>query len=309
MGNQHQNQAIDIFTEYVRLRHSGWTMEDAVRDLQPLADQISKGQRQQLGQMVQNWEAREGGNFKGIPRHSERSTKPVFQPPPGAPPFGTKFLDASKLPAPTNQVQKPEATTSGIRRIQPGNQPPTFIRPIEPMAPAADPSQRMLCPHCGKPNLKRDSYCYACGHILAAGPKTPATKALEDDMDPKTRWGTAHFGPSSVLVLQVRGAQRLIEVPAQAECIIGRSAEDSAMKPDIDLADYDADNLGVSRLHAVLKRQQNTIAISDLDSKNFTFINGQRLHPHEVRVLRNGDEIRLGKLVLKVGFKHQIRRI
>ena len=81
------------------------------------------------------------------------------------------------------------------------------------------------------------------------------------------------------------------------------------MKPDIDLAAFNAEELGVSRLHAVLKRHENTVSISDLNSKNNTYINGQRLHPNEVRALRDGDEIRLGRLAMKVSFKHQVRRL
>jgi pSer/pThr/pTyr-binding forkhead associated (FHA) protein len=53
----------------------------------------------------------------------------------------------------------------------------------------------------------------------------------------------------------------------------------------------------------------NTVVIVDLDSVNHTYINGQRLHPKEVRVLRDGDELRLGKLSIKVTFKHPIRRL
>jgi pSer/pThr/pTyr-binding forkhead associated (FHA) protein len=75
------------------------------------------------------------------------------------------------------------------------------------------------------------------------------------------------------------------------------------MVPDIDLTPYGADDKGVSRLHASLHRQEETLVLSDLGSVNHTFINGQRLHAHEVRVLRDGDEIRLGRLVLYAYFR------
>ncbi len=312
MTNQNKAQGMDIFSEYVRLRQSGWSMEDAVRDLQPLADQLSRGDRQQLGKMVQTWEAHEGANYKGMPKRQDYPTIPSYQPPPGAAPFGTRFLDASKFPESMQRAISPQGnpapTQNPIRPIQPLPKPGA-IRPIEPMGPASDPNQRKLCPNCGKPNHVNDTYCYACGHILEMSSKPSSTKALDENIDPKTRWGTAHFGQFSSLLLQVRGASKAIEVPQQPELIIGRSAPDSAMRPDIDLAAYNAEALGVSRLHAALKRQEHTISITDLDSKNYTYINGQRLHSHEVRVLRDGDEVRLGKLIMKVGFKHQIRRL
>jgi pSer/pThr/pTyr-binding forkhead associated (FHA) protein len=41
-----------------------------------------------------------------------------------------------------------------------------------------------------------------------------------------------------------------------------------------------------------------------MNSANGTFVNGQRLHPQEVRVLRHGDELRLGRMVFQTLF-HQ----
>ena len=284
----------DIYTEYIKRRQTGGAMEDVVRELQPYADQLDKNERRQLGQLVQSWEANDGVNYKPLQR----------RPAPTGAPFptstqGSGMYNPANDPYATNTVPQPK--NAAVR-------PTPQVRPIESTGPAADPEQRQVCPHCGRLNHKKDSYCYACGHILAAA-RPVGTKALEDDMDPRTRWGTAHFGQASALTLTVRGATKGIEVLPQGELILGRAASGSAMQPDIDLATYNAENLGVSRLHASLKRLDNTVAITDLDSKNHTFINGQRLHPHEVRVLRDGDEIRLGKLIMKVSFKHQLRRI
>ena len=66
----------------------------------------------------------------------------------------------------------------------------------------------------------------------------------------------------------------------------GRRATDFNANPDIDLGPFQAWDYGVSRLHAKLRFQDNTLTITDLDSVNHTYINGQRLHAHEVRVLR-----------------------
>jgi len=38
-------------------------------------------------------------------------------------------------------------------------------------------------------------------------------------------------------------------------------------------------------------------------SSNGTFLNGQRLVPNQPRVLRDGDEVRFGKLVAHIYFK------
>jgi len=42
--------------------------------------------------------------------------------------------------------------------------------------------------------------------------------------------------------------------------------------------------------------------VVDLDSTNGTFLNGMRIMPHQPRILRDGDEIRLGllKIIVKL---------
>jgi len=117
---------------------------------------------------------------------------------------------------------------------------------------------------------------------------------------------TSYFGEDTVLYLRVRGDERLIRLRIGSnEVMIGRRAPDSVMIPDIDLSPYQADLKGVSRLHAALRRHGETLVLTDMGSLNYTYINGQRLHAHEVRVLHDGDEIRLGQLPLQVFFRKE----
>ncbi len=89
------------------------------------------------------------------------------------------------------------------------------------------------------------------------------------------------------------------------ETVIGRS-EGSTMKPDIDLSAHSAGEMGVSRLHVALQynAKNNLLSVSDMKSANGTYINGQKLFPQEVRVLRDGDELRLGRLMMRAYFEH-----
>jgi len=293
MSDQPVDNVMVIYAEYVKRRQRGSAMEDVIRELQPMADQLTRRERQQLSQFVQTWEGREGQKYSGLKRPSGANSAP------GAPQFTTTTANPIR-PAPPVMPDPGQNRRNDILSS-------SDLKAVEQTGPAADPNERQICPNCGKPNHKKDSYCYACGHILAAS--KPGTKALSADLDPETRWGTAHFGYNSTVLLHVRGATKPLEVNPKGELIMGRAADDNVMRPDIDLSPYNAEELGVSRLHAALKRLDNTIAIADLDSKNHTYINGQRLHSHEVRVLRDGDEIRLGKLPIRITFKHQIRRI
>ena len=73
--------------------------------------------------------------------------------------------------------------------------------------------------------------------------------------------------------------------------------------PDIDLSPYQAYARGVSRLHAVLKRESSHVFLMDLGSANGTFVNGKRLNPNVDHSIANGDVIALGKLKIQVLLK------
>lgn len=186
----------------------------------------------------------------------------------------------------------------------------TPVAPTEVSMGNSEPAASWInCPHCGKPNRQSGVFCYACGQLLEPVKGSHATKQLGD---PNSLPGSEYFGPESVLALRVRGTSEVFEVQPQKadhEIIIGRSTSGSAMMPDIDLNSRQAADFGVSRMHVAVSydAQQNAVLLSDLGSVNGTFINSQRVVPKEIRVLRHGDELRLGRLVLLVSFRHSAR--
>lgn len=185
------------------------------------------------------------------------------------------------LPNPHAQIQLPPATMS---------------------APSAE--SMVQCPECGTANPGDARYCYSCGTLLT---RTGTQQLYVDDDSTDTT-----FGNLSSLVFTVRGFEdHPIHVNMEdfQEIIIGRTASDSVIVPDIDLTNYSAGKLGVSRVHATLKRRDGVVTISDMGSVNHTYLNGERVFPQEIRVMRDGDEIRLGRLVMRVSFQRQLRRI
>ena len=171
----------------------------------------------------------------------------------------------------------------------------------------ASPSyESVVCPHCGKHNRPNERMCYSCGEVIAEGDKYQ-TQIL-DQNDPALA-DDAYFGEDSVLILTARSNRQEYEIRPQfsdRELVVGRSTNRGPMAPDIDLADSEGNRLGVSRLHLSIRydTQYNTVTVFDLGSANGTFVNGQRLHPHEVRVLHHKDELRLGNMLLDVSFRH-----
>jgi len=133
-----------------------------------------------------------------------------------------------------------------------------------------------------------------------------ATRGLDnpDFEESEPRWGTARFNERTSLMLFVRGAPEpfVFDAGAVVEIVIGRQDPDTKQSPDVDLENFGGTEKGVSRRHATIIRKDGSLNIVDAGSHNGTFLNGQRLIAHQPRVLRDGDDIRLGFLVLRVKF-------
>jgi hypothetical protein len=119
---------------------------------------------------------------------------------------------------------------------------------------------------------------------------------------PTPYWGNTLLGSSAVrLQLEVQGHNEApIRVSIQDQLVIGRAASDVSDDIDIDLTLYGAQRQGVSRRHVMIIKEGNLLKVADLGSTNGTYLNGVRLQPHQPRLLRTGDRLSLGELVLKV---------
>lgn len=164
-----------------------------------------------------------------------------------------------------------------------------------------------VCPYCGYKNRIGYLFCEECGqNLVTDAPATLPTKQLDpssNELAAKATWGTARFGQDASIIIHIRDASDPIVVRPTKRTVLGRLDSSSNQKPDLDLTPYGALEKGVSRIHAVIARSDDTLTLIDMGSANGTHLNGQRLMPDQPRVLRDGDEIRLGKLVAHVYFK------
>jgi hypothetical protein len=258
----------EILLHYVKLRRSGVSRVDAVAEVKADAFQLPLPERNELGNDINQWEAEQQGHPKGeikpLPQHPS--------PAGGAEPRPPTALGASLFG--TQPLDHGKA-----RGVQTG------------------PELPILCPNCGKKNSASAEKCSNCGATLKS--KEARTRVMKKpDLD-----GDAHPMESGRMLLAIKTRKQPLEVYITKEMVIGRSSPDSSFRPDIDLAPFDGEQHGVSRSHASLKKEGDTIVITDLESSNETHINGERLYPHETRVLRHGDEVQLGTLMMKVQFK------
>jgi hypothetical protein len=226
---------------------------------------------------LRGWEAREGRNYKPT-RDDPYMTQ--TRPP--------EHLETLRQAMDSSTPNSPKRNV--IRRIAPQAEMPNEI-----MTGA-------VCPECLKINAPGEAYCYSCGSLLA---KPGGTQRIGDTQPVNTPEQTAsYFGDHMVAYLQLRGIKEMIRLqPRSDEMVIGRQSPENVMLPDIDLAPFHAATMGVSRMHAGLRRQGDTLVLCDLGSTNHTYINGQRLFPHEVRVLHDGDELRFGQMQMRVHFR------
>jgi hypothetical protein len=165
-----------------------------------------------------------------------------------------------------------------------------------------------LCPYCGFKNRPGALFCDDCAQPLHEDPTslTLPTRQIElvtSEINSKATWGTAHFADNALIVIHIRDATDPVQIAPKERIIVGRSDSATNTNPDLDLTPYGALEKGVSRQHAAIMKTEDTLTILDLGSSNGTHLNGQRLVPEQPRVLRDGDEVRFGKLVTHVYFK------
>lgn len=147
--------------------------------------------------------------------------------------------------------------------------------------------------------------CAKCGTALNITEHV-STRTLEDAdyEEGRPHWGTATFNTRTCLVVNIRDSRdrQVYDFEAITELVLGRTDPETGSIPDIDLEAYGAAEKGVSRRHASILRRDHSLNIIDHGTPNGTYLNGQRLIAHQPRMLRDGDELRLGHLVLRISF-------
>jgi FHA domain len=159
----------------------------------------------------------------------------------------------------------------------------------------------LSCPNCQQAYRPGGRVCVQCGAILDDGKTTVIMVGeLRRERKPVPS-GAVFVEQHRPLFLEIDGIA--LPLPTTETLTIGRNSErPRASRPDVDLSHFKAAARGVSRQHIRIMRRGDLIYICDLGSTNGTFLNGRRLISHQERLLRCGDELRLGRLRLGVRF-------
>ncbi|MEZ4669587.1 MAG: FHA domain-containing protein [Anaerolineae bacterium] len=155
-----------------------------------------------------------------------------------------------------------------------------------------------VCPRCQTVNAVQAPYCVECGHALYdQGDTRPLTV-------PGANLTRRSQQPLSYTVTFIVGDDHLSVLMKQAErLIMGRQSGQAPNRPDLDLGRFNAAEHGISRIHAVLECNENGIYLMDLGSRNGTFVNNVPLTAFNPHLLRDGDTVALGKLVVTVALQ------
>jgi pSer/pThr/pTyr-binding forkhead associated (FHA) protein len=163
------------------------------------------------------------------------------------------------------------------------------------------------CPYCQTEHPENTLFCDECGSYLLEGNRKetdPLAVAEVTWMEREETSEALEEGVTSPLGLKltIPDSGRDVEVPLTKEVNIGRLDPASASFPDVDLTSDGGLERGVSRRHAKVTRRGKEVFIEDLGSINGTFLNRKKLTPYLPQALKSGDELQLGKLILRVSF-------
>ena len=162
--------------------------------------------------------------------------------------------------------------------------------------------QMKICPYCKEENGVDSESCVKCGAPFASDVTTtlPVPGQIADDVRQELVVRRSKL-PTGSIALYVMGEKLPLLVESKGQpTVLGRQATGGQSTDMVDLTKYQAHLLGVSRQHASLIFVDGNFVIEDLNSSNGTWINENRLAPSQPRMLRNGDVLRLGQLIIFV---------
>ena len=168
------------------------------------------------------------------------------------------------------------------------------------------------CPFCQTQNASNTIFCDECGAYLQGtkrldtGPLDETRRGWLGEADASQAEGLLDTEPVRVRLCIGGGDQaRELEVLLEKPIILGRMDPSQEIYPEVDLSDDWALVHGVSRNHACILQIGTAIEVKDLGSLNGTWLNDKRLAPYVSELLKDGDQLRLGKLLITVSLMPQ----
>lgn len=171
------------------------------------------------------------------------------------------------------------------------------------------------CQHCQAEMDNGALFCDYCGQELSERPRAQfpaspfpgpvpggarATTPPQPPQPPQPQPQVDRL--PTAIVLRLASDARFV-LKDKSAYMIGRIGTDR-VQPDVDLAPLFGYEKGVSRMHVTIHLRRDGVFVEDMDSKNETIHNGFRLGARQLYPLRDGDELKLGGIFMRVEFQY-----
>ena len=163
------------------------------------------------------------------------------------------------------------------------------------------------CYECGASQFEGTLFCTECGLSLLS----PKYKDMTDVL-PFTYLMHRTSPPLPVehervvleeerpLTFMIPSSRQRVVVSLHEQIQIGRADAEGDFFPELDLTDHNGGKKGVSRHHAAFEASKLGTVLIDLGSTNGTYLNSFRLTEKRPYLIKDGDEIRFGDLLIHI---------
>ena len=167
------------------------------------------------------------------------------------------------------------------------------------------------CRECGAEQYEGAIFCSECGRFLmeTSGDQVNSTTRLPFNQfvnppvpPPLAKEALRPTDKSKRLIVVIPSSRRRMTFELDDDIHIGRADPDAEVHPEVDLSDDQGGDQGVSRNHAQIKLAEQGVILIDLDSTNGTFLNNYPLQAHQPYILKSGDEVQFGDLLVHILF-------
>jgi pSer/pThr/pTyr-binding forkhead associated (FHA) protein len=173
-------------------------------------------------------------------------------------------------------------------------------------------SQPIICPICQHANPPGTVRCAKCSvHLLADVQTIDVEDVIPQSVKDSLPVTVPQQLPTDVMddwiVLYIAGEVKPLILHGRQSVTLGRQINGEPADV-IDMTPYHGHLLGVSRRHVTLFRGEDGLyRVRDLGSTNGSWLNEKRLKPDEVVEVPNGEQLRLGQLIMFVHFSSKLQ--
>ena len=163
------------------------------------------------------------------------------------------------------------------------------------------------CYECGASQFEGTLFCTECGLSLLSPEYKDMTDVLpfthlmhRTSPPPPVEHERIVLEEELLLTFIIPSSRKRVVVPLYEQIQVGRADVEGDFFPELDLTDFNGGQKGVSRHHAAFEASKLGTVLIDLDSTNGTYLNSFRLPGKRPYLIKDGDEIRFGDLLIHI---------